>query len=199
MTLIGFEHFPGHRISVILNAIFQNVPCQQQQQADRYTIFQIFETSLKLFKQGMSVLLKYTYISDLIIFLLDVLNMKLDFVYGVLQAIQGERNPINLLFLFKWLKEFLMDIPLHHLTEDMFDVLACYFPVDFRAPSNENVIFYYLLIVLSCCNICFSEYNKRRFGRCFVSMFVCQSRFWGILHFFGSGKIGFFFRNCQTG
>lgn len=147
----------------------------------------------------MLVLLKCTYISDLIIFLLDILNMKLDFVYGVLQAIQGERNPINLLFLFKWLKEFLMDIPLHHLTEDMFDVLACYFPVDFRAPSNENVTFYCLLIVLSCCNICFSEYNKRRFGRCFVSMFVCQSRFWGILHFFGSGKIGFFFRNCQTG
>lgn len=58
--------------------------------------------------------------------------MSYDFVYGVLSSIEGERDPRNLCVLFTWLPTFLKEVDLGHLTEEMFDVLACYFPVDFR-------------------------------------------------------------------
>lgn len=62
-----------------------------------------------------------------------------DFVYGIITSIDGERDPTNLLFLFRWLRKFLRHIPLRHLSEEMFDVIACYFPVDFKAPPTESV------------------------------------------------------------
>lgn len=71
--------------------------------------------------------------------------MKLDFVYGVISSIDGERDPRNLMFLFKWLKSFLVTIPLGHLTEEMFEVMACYFPVDFKAPSSNMRVRIYML------------------------------------------------------
>lgn len=63
--------------------------------------------------------------------------MKFDFVYGVISAIDSERDPRNLLFLFKWLPKFLKTVELGHLKDEMFEIMACYFPVDFRAPSND--------------------------------------------------------------
>ncbi|XP_057663070.1 MMS19 nucleotide excision repair protein [Diorhabda carinulata] len=121
LTLIQFKNFPGKKVPILLNAIFKNVPCQQQQRADRYHIYQIFEFSLREFKE-------------------ELLALKLEFVYMVLMTVDGERDPKNLLFLFKWMRLFLSTFSLQHLTEDIFDVLACYFPVDFRAPPNETII-----------------------------------------------------------
>ncbi|XP_050507630.1 MMS19 nucleotide excision repair protein homolog [Diabrotica virgifera virgifera] len=121
LRLIQFKDFPGEQVPVLLNLIHKNVPCQQQQRADRHTIYQIFEISLKLHKE-------------------KILEMKLEFVYIVLTLVDGERDPRNLLFLFKWMKVFLDHFDLKHLTEDIFDVLACYFPVDFRAPPSESSI-----------------------------------------------------------
>lgn len=67
--------------------------------------------------------------------------MGTDFVYGVMTAIDSERDPKNLLFIFKWMPTFLGAVSLGHLSEDMFEVLACYFPVDFRAaPKDPNVL-----------------------------------------------------------
>ena len=63
--------------------------------------------------------------------------MGLDFVYGVISAIDGERDPRNLMFLFSILPEFLRVVTLGHLSEEMFEVMACYFPVDFRVPTKD--------------------------------------------------------------
>lgn len=63
--------------------------------------------------------------------------MKFDFVFGVISAVDGERDPRNLLLLFEWLPKFLKTVELGHLNEEMFEVIACYFPVDFRAPSTD--------------------------------------------------------------
>ncbi|CAH1154680.1 unnamed protein product [Phaedon cochleariae] len=121
LTIIEFENFPGQKVAVLLNALFHNVSCQQQQQADRNTIYRIFDLMSRRFST-------------------ELISMKLEFVYGVLQSIDGERDPRNLLFLFKWLKTFLGLVSLGHLAEDFFEVLACYFPVDFRAPPSEKGI-----------------------------------------------------------
>lgn len=44
----------------------------------------------------------------------------------------GERDPNNLLLLFRILPQFLRNFPLGHLAEETFDVIACYFPIDFH-------------------------------------------------------------------
>lgn len=80
--------------------------------------------------------------------------MKLDFVFGVISAVDGERDPRNLLLLFEWLPKFLKSVNLGHLNEEMFEVMACYFPVDFRAPSTDTSVKtkpkYCLMLTLSC-------------------------------------------------
>lgn len=64
-----------------------------------------------------------------------------DFVYGVINAIDGERDPRILIFLFDFIPNFLQTFPLGHLNEEAFEVIACYFPIDFNpAASDSGVI-----------------------------------------------------------
>lgn len=71
-----------------------------------------------------------------------MLDLGPDFVYGVIAAIDGERDPRNLIFLFEWLPEFINTVKLGHLVEEMFEIISSYFPVDFRVPAAEaNVRF----------------------------------------------------------
>lgn len=49
----------------------------------------------------------------------------------------GERDPRNLLFLFGFLSTFLKDVPLGHLVDDMFEVISCYYPIDFHPAPDD--------------------------------------------------------------
>ncbi|XP_025830552.1 MMS19 nucleotide excision repair protein homolog [Agrilus planipennis] len=118
LVLFKFDNIVEGCITQILQSLFQNISCQQQQLHDRYSIYQIFEKSLQI---------RTT----------EVLAMSFDFVYGVITAIDGERDPRNLLYLFSWLPKFIKLVNLGHLTEEMFEVVACYFPVDFKAPGDN--------------------------------------------------------------
>lgn len=60
-----------------------------------------------------------------------------DFIYGVITSMDGERDPRNLLFLFNFLPKFLEKIPLGHLVEEMFEVISCYYPIDFHPSPND--------------------------------------------------------------
>lgn len=60
-----------------------------------------------------------------------------DFVYGVINAMDGERDPRILLSLYEFIPPFLKAFPLGHLAEDMFEVIACYFPIDFNPSAND--------------------------------------------------------------
>lgn len=64
--------------------------------------------------------------------------MGLDLVYGIMTSIENERDPRNLLYLFKFMPTFLQNTPLGHLSEEMFEVFACYFPIDFRTPPKDT-------------------------------------------------------------
>lgn len=55
-----------------------------------------------------------------------------DFLYFVISSMDGERDPSNLILIFRILPQFLRHFPLGHLAEEMFDVIACYFPIDFH-------------------------------------------------------------------
>lgn len=64
-----------------------------------------------------------------------------DFVYGFINAMDGERDPRILLFLYDFIPGFLQTFPLGHLNEEAFEVIACYFPIDFNpSPNDAGVI-----------------------------------------------------------
>lgn len=68
---------------------------------------------------------------------LELLAMGSDFVYGIINAMDGERDPRILLSLYEFIPTFLITYPLGHLTEDMFEVIACYFPIDFNPSTTD--------------------------------------------------------------
>lgn len=60
-----------------------------------------------------------------------------DLVYHIITSIDGERDPRNLNYLFSMLPAILRIVSLGHLTEDFYEVMACYFPVDFQPVSFD--------------------------------------------------------------
>ncbi|VVD00108.1 unnamed protein product [Leptidea sinapis] len=67
----------------------------------------------------------------------NIISLGPDFVFGFISAMDGERDPRNLLFLFNLLPKFLTHIPLGHLVEEMFEVVSCYYPIDFHPSPND--------------------------------------------------------------
>ncbi|GLV44032.1 Mms19 [Carabus blaptoides fortunei] len=119
LTLVQMKNLPEGAPAKLLSALFENVPCQQQQLKDRQCIYQIFK---ELLDRRLT----------------EIQAMGIDFVVGVIQAMDSERDPRNLMLLFNWIPQFLQLTKLGHLTEEMFEVLACYFPVDFKAPLQDS-------------------------------------------------------------
>lgn len=102
----------------ILNSIFLNVPCQAQLREERENIYNIIKELSAKFPQALQ-------------------KQGADFVKGVIGAIEGERDPRNLMFLFTYMPHFIKTFPLGILSEEMFEVFECYFPIDFH-PTNDD-------------------------------------------------------------
>ena len=62
-------------------------------------------------------------------------EMGTNFVLGFIQAMDGEREPGCLLCAFSVFPIVAASIDAKELTEDLFEVVACYFPVDFTPVS----------------------------------------------------------------
>lgn len=118
VSIVKMKHLPRSSPVEILRAMFANIPCQSQVRGDRANILTII-----------------SYLSDN--FEPEFKAMGADFLYGVIQAVEGERDPRNLVFLFEFMPRFLNTYPLFHFTEDMFEVFSCYFPVDFHPAPND--------------------------------------------------------------
>lgn len=55
----------------------------------------------------------------------------------MINAIEGERDPRNLIIIFTFIPKLLKLFKLDGLKEEMFDVLACYFPIDFNPSASD--------------------------------------------------------------
>lgn len=60
-----------------------------------------------------------------------------EFLCGVINSIEGERDPRNLQLVFSIIPNILKNFRLGSLKEEMFDVLACYFPIDFNPNATD--------------------------------------------------------------
>lgn len=118
LAIIDMKNYDVQSSGEFFTMLFREVPCQSQVRQDRQNIYLIIKRLLEK----------------------DIEYMKTlgpDFVYGFISAMDGERDPRNLLFLFGFLPTFLRHIPLGHLVEEMFEVISCYYPIDFH-PSPED-------------------------------------------------------------
>ncbi|XP_026830696.1 MMS19 nucleotide excision repair protein homolog isoform X2 [Ooceraea biroi] len=120
LAIANMTRLPQSAPSSLLRAIFENVQCQSQLFAERQTVYLIFKSFVEN---------KLDYLK----------SMGPDLVYGIISSIDGERDPKNLMLLFGILSQFIKEFPLGHLTEETFEVLACYFPVDFNPTDTENL------------------------------------------------------------
>uniref|UniRef100_A0A8D8S2B1 MMS19 nucleotide excision repair protein n=1 Tax=Cacopsylla melanoneura TaxID=428564 RepID=A0A8D8S2B1_9HEMI len=118
-NLSDMKHLPQDGYIKMFPAIFLNFNCQSQLILDRKLFYEILFKCMQHNLDGLK-------------------PMGPDFVYGVIQSIDGERDPRNLIFLFTTLVPlFLKNFEMYHLNEEMFDIMACYFPVDFRPKEND--------------------------------------------------------------
>ncbi|KAM3958449.1 MMS19 nucleotide excision repair protein [Aphomia sociella] len=122
LVIIEMKHYDMNNTGEFLTVLFREVPCQSQVRQDRYNIYLIIQ---KLIDRDLDYM--------------KVLGP--DFVYGIISAMDGERDPRNLKFLFNFLPYFLNHIPLGHLVEEMFEVISCYYPIDFHpAPDDPAAV-----------------------------------------------------------
>ncbi|XP_039255593.2 MMS19 nucleotide excision repair protein homolog [Styela clava] len=73
----------------------------------------------------------------------EVRNLGDEFVYGVITAVDGEQDPRNLLKVFDLLYSVVRSgFDLSKFAEEFFEVVGCYFPIDFHPPSDlsENKV-----------------------------------------------------------
>lgn len=61
-----------------------------------------------------------------------------DFVFGFIQAMDGEKDPRNLLVCFECLRVICQNLQLGPFVEETFEVFSCYFPIDFT-PVNRTI------------------------------------------------------------
>ncbi len=72
-----------------------------------------------------------------------ILNEKFDtdFVYGFIQAMDGEKDPRNLVICFECIQMICHKFRLGPFVEETFEVFSCYFPIDFTPVNSQNLNF----------------------------------------------------------
>lgn len=118
LSIVKMKNLPRSSPAVILQHLFANIPCQSQVRGDRSNIFALIQHLSDNYQPELEA-------------------MGADFIYGVIQAMDAERDPRNLLFLFEFMPRFIANYPLRHLSEEMFEIFFCYFPIDFHPSPND--------------------------------------------------------------
>ncbi len=141
----GLPHvLKAESVEAMLVTLFAEVFTQGLDQVTRLAAYQLIEAMLSCVPQA-------------------AIALRHDFVYGYLQMIDGERDPRNLLVVFGLTVRVVAMVPgWERLAEDLFDVTACYYPINYK-PRNENdpitpkMLSDALDAALTCCSA-FSEY-----------------------------------------
>ncbi|XP_062859268.1 MMS19 nucleotide excision repair protein homolog [Trichomycterus rosablanca] len=103
----------------ILKALFQDVNVQSLMLSERSCVYNILISLMESREEELKALGS-------------------DLVFGFVQAVDGERDPRNLLLAFKIARNIIhRGYELNQFTEELFEVMSCYFPIDFTPPAND--------------------------------------------------------------
>ncbi|XP_060795486.1 MMS19 nucleotide excision repair protein homolog [Neoarius graeffei] len=109
---------PGSAVS-ILKALFQDVHVQSLMLTERSCVYNILISLMDSREKELK-------------------GLGPDFVFGFVQAVDGERDPRNLLLAFQIARNIIhRGYDLSQFTEELFEVTSCYFPIDFTPPPND--------------------------------------------------------------
>ncbi|KAG7492628.1 hypothetical protein MATL_G00016300 [Megalops atlanticus] len=109
---------PGLSVS-ILRSLFQDVHVQSLMLQERSCVYNILMNLMESREEELK-------------------GLGADFVFGFVQAMDGERDPRNLLLAFQIARNILhRGYALGKFTEELFEVTSCYFPIDFTPPPND--------------------------------------------------------------
>ncbi|XP_018418498.1 PREDICTED: MMS19 nucleotide excision repair protein homolog [Nanorana parkeri] len=113
------EVFPLGLAVSVLKSIFQEVHVQSLMQLDRHTVYLIITNFMKSREEELK-------------------SLGADFTFGFIQVMDGEKDPRNLLVAFRIVHDIITkNYALGPFVEELFEVVSCYFPIDFNPPSND--------------------------------------------------------------
>ncbi|KAJ8773454.1 hypothetical protein K2173_004284 [Erythroxylum novogranatense] len=109
----------------VVKSFLQNLQVQSLGQHDRKLCFELLECLLECYPKA-------------------VVSLGDDLVYGICEAIDGEKDPHCLVLTFH-IVEVLVQLfpdpcgPIASFAGDLFSILGCYFPIHFTYPNTEDV------------------------------------------------------------
>lgn len=74
-----------------------------------------------------------------------------DFLATFMKSVSGERDPRCLVHMFSAFLEVASNFTMGPFTEDMFETIACYFPVEFKPQKNDTITREYLAASCASC------------------------------------------------
>ncbi|XP_063697055.1 MMS19 nucleotide excision repair protein [Culicoides brevitarsis] len=113
---LNFESY----LAEFCTKMFRCIHCQTQKREDREKIYKMLQIASELNSEEFK-------------------KMGADWIYGVINSIEGERDPRNLLLIFNFMPQLIKNYSLFHLTDDAFEVFAVYFPVDFTQSDSSAI------------------------------------------------------------
>uniref|UniRef100_A0A0K0E0E4 MMS19 nucleotide excision repair protein n=1 Tax=Strongyloides stercoralis TaxID=6248 RepID=A0A0K0E0E4_STRER len=121
-VLFNNENIPKNCEREIFQGIFKDADVQSWKVSDRSYLFDIFSFLIQTEER--------------------INNLKIlesDIVLAFVTASNGEKDPRLLMKVFKIFLQIVKHFSLGHFVEDMFDVVACYYPVEYTPPENDTI------------------------------------------------------------
>jgi len=119
-AIFSFVYLKSEDLCSLFRIFFSQVHTQSQIVSDRRQIFQIFEQLLR-FKMK------------------HILPLGSEFVLSFIQAVDAEKDPINMNLIFSLWPLVLKEFSLDPFEEDVFEAMSCYFPIDFSPPRGGSL------------------------------------------------------------
>ncbi|XP_059147306.1 MMS19 nucleotide excision repair protein homolog [Physella acuta] len=114
-----YHSLPEALVIQICQTIFREIQNQTLAHADRRATYKIMQNFLGSSRPAIE-------------------QMGSDFVIGFIQLMDAEKDPRNLILCFNIAHFIISNLQLGVFTEEMFEVLGCYFPIDFIPPPNDS-------------------------------------------------------------
>ncbi|CEF61991.1 MMS19 nucleotide excision repair protein homolog [Strongyloides ratti] len=121
-VLYNNKNIPKNCEKEIFQGIFKDANVQSWRVSDRGYLFDIFSFLIATEER--------------------INNLKIlesDVVLAFVTASNGEKDPRLLMKVFKIFLQIVKYFSLGHFVEDMFDVVACYYPVEYTPPENDTI------------------------------------------------------------
>ena len=117
--LVQHHAIPAESVVHLVDTIFRDLTVQSLSQPARQSTYEVLATLMTRH-------------------LVQLKSMGSRYIQGFVDAMDGEKDPRNLVLGFRMVRLILSDFPEHEgHAEDLFNVVSCYFPITFKPPPND--------------------------------------------------------------